>query len=234
MPPLAVQRQIVSVLDKFTQLEAELEAELEARRIQYEYYLRSLLSFDDSRDNVRWLTLGELCNISRGRVISKDYLTENAGEYPVYSSQTENNGVFGRIVTFAYDFESITWTTDGANAGSVFYHKNEKFSITNVCGLLQVKVNDLSTRFLFYALQILTKPHVRAGMGNPKLMSHVMSTIKVPVPTIEEQSRIVGLLDNFDRLVNGISEGLPAELTARREQYEFYRNRLLDFEVVVA
>lgn len=162
--------------------------------------------------------------------MSKDYLTENAGEFPVYSSQTANNGVFGRIKSYDYDFESITWTTDGANAGSVFYHNNEKFSITNVCGLLQVTDKDLSARYLYYALQLLAKPHVNAGMGNPKLMSNVMSAIKVPIPTIEEQVRVIAILDKFDMLVNDISKGLPAEINARRKQYEYYRTKLLTFQ----
>lgn len=228
IPPLKVQREIVNILDKFTQLEAELSAELSARRKQYEYYRNQLFIFDESQ--IRWLELGELCKVSRGRVMSKDYLNDNAGEFPVYSSQTANNGIFGRINSYDYDFESITWTTDGANAGSVFYHNNEKFSITNVCGLLQVKTENLSTRFLYYALQMLTKPHVSAGMGNPKLMSNVMSKIKVPVPSMEEQNRIVNMLDNFDLLVNGISDGLPAEMKARRKQYEYYRTKLLTFQ----
>ncbi|HHW4671156.1 MAG TPA: restriction endonuclease subunit S, partial [Xylella fastidiosa subsp. multiplex] len=140
VPPLEVQRQIVKVLDTFTTLEAELEAELEARRRQYQYYRDALLTFGEGTDaatRVRWVTLGEICQINRGRVMSKDYLRDNVGSYPVYSSQTANDGVFGFIDTFDYDFESITWTTDGANAGSLFYHCDKKFSITNVCGLLR-------------------------------------------------------------------------------------------------
>ena len=82
--------------------------------------------------------------------MSKEYLRDNAGEFPVYSSQTADNGIFGYINTFDYDEESITWTTDGANAGSVFYHINEKFSITNVCGLLRViNKSEINTRFIY-------------------------------------------------------------------------------------
>lgn len=240
IPPLEIQRAIVKVLDSFTQLEAELEAELEARRRQYQYYRDALLSFgeDGSREdaktrkgNVRWATLGEICQINRGRVISKDYLRDHAGPYPVYSSQTANDGVFGFIDTCDYDFESITWTTDGANAGSVFYHRDKQFSITNVCGLLRVLDSDhLSTKFLYYALGQLTKRYVSDGMGNPKLMSNVMSQIRVPVPPLEEQARIVAILDQFDALVNDLASGLPAEIAARRQQYAYYRDRLLSFK----
>jgi len=94
-------------------------------------------------------SIGEICQINRGRVMSKDYLRNNAGEYPVYSSQTVEDGVFGRINTYDYDGEYLTWTTDGANAGSIFY-RNGKFSITNVCGLLKVKVDGINTKFLLF------------------------------------------------------------------------------------
>ena len=111
-------------------------------------------------------SIGEICQINRGRVMSKDYLRNNAGEYPVYSSQTADDGVFGRINTYDYDGEYLTWTTDGAYAGSIFY-RNGKFSITNVCGLLRVKDDDVNTKFLLYVLSIVSKEYVSAGMGNP-------------------------------------------------------------------
>lgn len=100
--------------------------------------------------DVEWKTLSSVDNIvtlNRGRVISKTYLQENVGDYPVYSSQTENNGEIGKIATFDYDKECLTWTTDGANAGTVF-HRSGKFSVTNVCGI--ITINDesyLSYRF---------------------------------------------------------------------------------------
>ncbi len=177
--------------------------------------------------------ISEICQISRGRVMSKDYLKINAGEYPVYSSQTANNGVFGYINTFDYDGEYITWTTDGAYAGSIFY-RNGKFSITNVCGLLKVKVDYVNARFLAYILSTVAKKYVSSGMGNPKIMSNVMARIKVTIPPLEEQERIVSILDNFEALTNDISIGLPAELKARRSQYEYYRGKLLTFNEYVS
>mgnify|MGYP003474952902 FL=1 len=151
------------------------------------------------------------------------------GEYPVYSSQTVNEGVFGRINTYDYNGEYLTWTTDGANAGSIFY-RNGKFSLTNVCGLLKTKVEDVNTKFLSYILATVSKKYVSAGMGNPKLMSNVMANVKVQIPLLAEQNRIVSILEKFDILVNDISVGLPAEITARRSQYEHYRSELLTFK----
>lgn len=171
-----------------------------------------------------------MCRISRGTVISKDYLREHPGEFPVYSPQTLNNGIFGYIDSFAYDFESLTWTTDGANAGSFFYHENEKFTITNVCGLLQVlDPARVSTRFLYYVLSAEAPKHVSAGMGNPKLMAGTMGNIEIGLPSIQKQEEIVSILDKFDSLVNGVTESLPAEIAARRSQYEYYKNKLLAF-----
>ena len=230
VPPLPVQQEIVRILDNFTELTAELKAEIEARRKQYEYYRDWLLSQEELNrlcpDGVEFVTVGEICDITRGRVLSKDYLRDNFGDYPVYSSQTANNGVFGYINTFDYDCESVTWTTDGANAGSVFYHINEKFSITNVCGLLRVKNNELlSTKFLFYVLQVYAKKYVNDGMGNPKLMSNVMAGISVPLPPLPVQQKIVRILDNFTELI----AQLETELEARQKQYEYYRDKLLTF-----
>lgn len=173
-------------------------------------------------NGVKYRTVGDICNICRGVVISKDFIRDNVGAYPVYSSQTENNGELGKINTYSFDGEYLTWTTDGANAGSVFY-RNGKFSVTNVCGVLEMKDNNISAKFLFYVLQTSVKPYVNKGMGNPKLMSNVMARVKVPVPPIEVQEEIVRILDKFTEL----SAELTAELTARKKQYEFYRDKLI-------
>lgn len=148
----------------------------------------------------------------------------------MYSSQTQNQGVFGYINSYGYDCESITWTTDGANAGSVFYHSREKFNITNVCGLLRPASNEVDLRYLFHQLRVLAPKAVNKGMGNPKLMANSMKLISVPIPSLPEQKRIAGILDQMDTLVNDLTSGLPAELEARRKQYAYYRDRLLTFK----
>ena len=176
-------------------------------------------------DGVEYKKLGEVCNLSRGKVYSKSYIEENAGEYPVYSSQTANNGELGRISTYDYDGEYLTWTTDGAYAGTIFYRKG-KFSITNVCGLISIKGDNLHIKFLFYWLIIKAPDYVYRGMGNPKLMSNQMEPIKVPIPPLPVQEEIVRILDNFTEL----QAELQAELQKRLQQYNFYRDNLLSFE----
>ena len=222
IPPLPVQQEIVTILDTFTQLEAELEAELEARKKQYEYYRNELLTFGDE---VEYKRLDEIFTISRGRVISKEYLSQNSGKYPVYSSQTANNGQIGKIATYDYNGEYLTWTTDGANAGTIFY-RNEQFSITNVCGLLKANTINVVPKFAYYVLSVVMKSYVSSGMGNPKLMSNVVAKIQIPIPPLPVQQEIVTILDTFTQL----EAELEAELEARKKQYEYYREKLLSFE----
>ncbi len=179
-------------------------------------------------DGVEYKPLGELCFLSRGKVISKDYLRDHPGIYPVFSSQTADDGVFGRIDSFEYDGEYLTWTTDGANAGSVFF-RSGRFNITNVCGLIKLKLPEIRLRFLFYWLRVVAPSYVNAGMGNPKLMSNVMGTIQCPVPPLPVQEEIVRILDKFTALEAELEAELKAELKARRKQYEFYRDQLLTF-----
>lgn len=233
VPAPDVQVMIAQTLDRYMDLQEALElaldSELELRRSQVQYFRELLLRFDSS--DTPYFQVGEICEVSRGRVISRDYLAEHPGDFPVYSSQTLNGGVFGYIDTFAYDFESITWTTDGANAGSVFYHNNEKFSITNVCGLLKVRdASVVSSRYLFRQLESVAKEHVSAGMGNPKLMAAAMKAIRIPIPSMDEQDRVSNALERLDSLQRDLIDSLSTELAARRKQYEYYRDKLLTFE----
>lgn len=175
--------------------------------------------------------ISDICEITRGIVLSKDYINQHKGEYPVYSSQTENNGCLGKIDSFNFDGEYITWTTDGANAGTVFF-RNGKFSITNVCGLLAVIDDKINVKFLFYVLSIETKKYVNRGMGNAKLMSNVMSKIKVPVPPLPVQEEIVRILDSFTKFNEELIKELTKELINRKKQHEYYRDELLNFDKI--
>lgn len=182
---------------------------------------------------VEWKPLGELAKLRRGRVMSKTYFVDNVGNYPVYSSQTANNGEIGKIDTFDFDGEFISWTTDGANAGTVFY-RTGKFSVTNVCGLIKIENEKvLSHKYLYYWLTTEAKKHVYSGMGNPKLMSHQVEKISVPIPcpdnpikSLEIQFEIVRILDAFTELTTE----LATELNARKKQYNYYKSKLLNFD----
>lgn len=143
-------------------------------------------------------------SIGRGRVISNEEIHKNQGDYPVYSSQTLNDGIMGSLDTYDFDGDYITWTTDGANAGTVFT-RSGKFNCTNVCGTLRaIDSAKTNLRFYTYALSVATSWFVRHDI-NPKLMNNVMGAIKVPVVHEAEQHIIAAFLDyetaRIDRLI---------------------------------
>lgn len=237
LPSLKTQEKIVKILDNFTNYVTELQAELQARAKQYEYYRDLLLSeaylnklnLEEGGGQAE-LRLKDACQIKRGRVISKTYLEQHNGKYPVYSSQTLNNGEIGKIDTYDYDGEFATWTTDGAYAGTVFY-RNGKFSTTNICGVISPKNSSkLLVKFLTYFLQTVTKEYVNDGSGNPKLMSNVISEIKIIIPITKIQEKIINILDKFGYLVDETEGLLSKEIKQRQKQYEYYREKLLTFK----
>jgi restriction endonuclease S subunit len=146
--------------------------------------------------------ISHICALGRGRVISKIEIAENEGEYPVYSSQTENNGVLGYINTYDFEGDYITWTTDGANAGTVF-RRTGRFNCTNVCGTLKSKENNLDLSYLTYALSLETKRYVRLDI-NPKLMNNEMAKIRVLFPPSDEQIAIANFLDQKTAEIDGL------------------------------
>jgi len=224
VPTLSVQTRIVGILDTFTSAIDNLKEQIAQRRKQYEYYRDQLLDLE-GKERVEWKKLGDVANLVRGKVISKDYIRDFGGEFPVYSSQTANDGVLGKINSYMFDGDYLTWTTDGAYAGTIFRRKG-KFSITNVCGLIDISCSNIQQDFLYFWLSKTAKDYVLEGMGNPKLMSNVASTIKIPIPPLQEQQRIVSILDTFEASI----QNLEAQLKEREKQYEYYRNKLLTFE----
>ena len=154
--------------------------------------------------NCKWdmVKIEELCELGRGRVISKQDIEKNKGIYPVYSSQTLNNGILGYISTYDFDGEYVTWTTDGANAGTAFY-RNGKFNCTNVCGTLKAKkLNLINMNYLSRVLNCVSKQYV-VKVGNPKLMNKEVARIEVPLPPLEVQEEIVKELDGYQAVIDG-------------------------------
>ena len=139
--------------------------------------------------------ISEIFKITRGVVIPKTDLLENKTNeylYPVYSSQTSNNGILGYDSKFDFDGKYLTWTTDGANAGKVFY-RNGKFRCTNVCGILYNDKNNYVDELTAELLNYETPKHV-SYVGNPKLMNNVMSEIKIFLPDSNESNRVSKIL----------------------------------------
>lgn len=139
------------------------------------------------------IRVSDICEIGRGRVINKKEIEENFGEYPVYSSQTSNDGIFGFLNTYDFEGEYVTWTTDGIYAGSVFY-RNGKFNCTNVCGTLKSKSKKINMQFLSLCLPLYTSDYV-VKVANPKLMNNVMAGIQIPLPPLDIQQKIVSEIE---------------------------------------
>jgi type I restriction enzyme S subunit len=146
------------------------------------------------------VSIRDLCDLGRGRVISGEEIERHPGTYPVFSSQSKDNGRMGAIDTFDFEGEYVTWTTDGAYAGTVFY-RSGRFNCTNVCGTLSAKDPELSLAFLAYKLATVSKDHV-SYVGNPKLMNGVMASIELLLPkSLPEQRKIAEILTTVDRAI---------------------------------
>ena len=231
IPPLSVQRKLVEILDKFTELEAELEAELDCRKRQYEYYRNKLLAFDmlntppEKLNNVTVIPLEKLCSVLRGKRLTKRELYDK-GDYPVFHGGIDPIGYYSKPNREAHSTMIINV---GASAGTVGYSSREFWSSD---GCFCFSHNEsLNQRYLYYVLQCMEgsiKAKVRKA-GIPTLDNKVIAKIKIPIPPLSEQQRIVSILDKFDTLTSSISEGLPKEIELRRKQYEYYREQLLSF-----
>ena len=149
--------------------------------------------------NDKWTTykIQDIAEIGRGRVISSIEIDRQKHPlYPVYSSQTSNDGIMGYLDNYMFDGEYITWTTDGANAGTVFYRKG-KFNCTNVCGTLKIQPR-FDCYFVSLVLQQATQKYVSSNLANPKLMNNTMASIKIRMPNIETQKQLSEVFQALD------------------------------------
>ena len=219
---LEIQKEIVRILDSFTELTAELTAVLTARKKQYDYYREKLLSFEEG--DVEWKTLGEVVNLQRGRRLVKSQL-EETGKYAVYQNAMTPLGYYHESNVKAY----TTFVICAGAAGEIGFCDVDFWAADDVTCFITPDI--INNRFLYYFLQ--TQTHIinsqvrRASI--PRLSKDVLEKLTIPIPSIAEQARIVSILDKFDTLTTSISEGLPKEIELRKKQYEYYRDMLLSF-----
>ena len=220
IPPLPVQQEIVNILDTFTLLEAELEAELEARKKQYEYYRNELLTFGDE---VEFKELGDVVVITKGKQLNKELLTD-IGPYPAYNGGISYSGFTDN---YNYDENTIIISQGGASAGFVNFITT-KFYANAHCYVVLPNNDVIINRYVYHFLKLnqerLTgKQH---GAGIPALKTSEIATLLIPIPPLPVQQEIVNILDTFTQL----EAELEAELEARKKQYEYYREKLLSFD----
>ena len=216
VPPLPVQSEIVRILDNFTELAAELAAELTARRKQYEHYRDELLTFGD---NVPKATLGEICDFKYGK---GNNIPSEAGEYPVYGC----NGIVS--TTNVFNSEDAPIIGHIGSAGIVNWGAGKHYVTYNgtICKANPEKV---LSKYVYHLLCSLHLERFVKG-SQPFLSYGDFSKEIVSVPTLAEQQRVITLLDHFDTICNDLVSGLPAEIEARQKQYEYYRDKLLTFK----
>ena len=242
VPPLEIQEAIVEILDKFTNLEAELEAELEARTLQYEYYRDSLF---ESLDCPR-VPLGSFARLVRGSGMPKTDFSES-GVGAIHYGQIYTKFGTATAEVIAHVPEDKAKKLAVVNPGDVIV-ANTSENLEDVCKAVAwvgesdivtgghatvIKAPEQNAKFISY--------YMATGQFNKDKRRHAFGTkvidvapknlakIEFPLPPLEEQQRIVDILDRFDSLTTSLSEGLPAELAARRSQYEYYRDQLLTF-----
>ena len=157
----------------------------------------------------------DIANLGRGRVINTDEInSQRSPIYPVYSSQTSNNGIMGYLDQYDFEGEYITWTTDGANAGTVFY-RNGRFNCTNVCGTLKLTV-DFDYYITALSIQMVTEKYVSKNLANPKLMNNVMAEIEIFMPDIQTQKSLSSLFISLDKKIESAGELLSCFVSEKK------------------
>lgn len=227
LPPLEIQNEIVRILDAFTAHTAELQAELQARKEQYEYYRNKLFTFDENDEGVKWMKLNEFAEIGTGSSNTQDELSD--GLYPFF--------VRSQIVRskneYEFDETAIITSGDSVGVGKIFHYVEGKYALHQRAYRIHILDNTVMPKFFFYYMRSEFYNYITKNAFSSSVTSirkPMLLNFPVPLPPLSEQQRIVSILDKFESLVNDLSEGLPAEIAAVQEQYEYYRNKLLTFK----
>ena len=228
VPPIKIQDKIVQILDKFTNYVTELTSELTSRKKQYSFYRDKLLLFEDDVYQVEWKTLGEVAeNLDNMRKpVAKG--GRSLGIYPYYGA----SGIVDYVDSFIFDGDYLLISEDGANLVArktpIAFSISGKTWVNNHAHVLKFD-NIINQKFVNYYLNYLDLSPYITGAAQPKLNQQNLNNIKIPYPSLETQSRIVQVLDNFDMVCNDLNIGLPKEIELRQKQYEYFRENLLTF-----
>ena len=241
LPPMEVQREIVRILDSFTLLTEELTEELTARKKQYEFYRDFLLSFDELDKNgggCELKMLGDIGEVRMCKRILKEQTSVN-GEVPFYKIGTFGKEADAYISKELFDeyrskysypkIGEVLISASGTIGRAVIFNGNDAYFQDSNIVWIENDEGQVLNRYLFYFYQIADW-NIAEGGTIKRLYNDNLKKIKIPVPSLQTQQKVVDILDKFDTLVNSITEGLPREIELRRKQYEHYRELLLNFK----
>ena len=220
IPPLEIQEKIVQILDKFTDYVTELTSELTSRKKQYSYYRDKLLSFEDEVYHVEWKILKDVAKLKNG----KDWKAIPNGEIPVYGS----GGEMGEFVAdYSYDKPTVLIPRKGS-ISNLFYLEKAFWNVDTIY-YTEIDETKIIPKYFYYYLTTVNLEEMSTNPTRPSLTQAILDKIKIPVPSLEIQYRIVQVLDNFDMICNDLNIGLPKEIELRQKQYEYFREKLLTF-----
>ena len=223
VPPLGIQREIVRILDNFTNLTAELTAELTARKAQYSYYRDKLLSYTSTTQMEK---LGDTCEMKAGKAIASGLISDECtAETPIKCYG--GNGVRGYVKNANENGSYPIIGRQGALCGNVKYAEGQ-FYATEHAVVVKPK-EKYNPRFLYHLLTNMNLNQYKSAGALPGLAVKNIAELVAPVPPLNVQNRIVNVLDNFEKICSDLNIGLPAEIEARQKQYEYYRDKLLTF-----
>lgn len=244
IPPLDVQYEIVRILDNFSELITNLTIELTARKKQYEYYKSRIIRFDNTFPLV---TLEEICLVQSGGTPSKvksEYWNDGSIKW-LGSTVCQNKKSVSEVTSYINDLglrnsssrimrkETTLIALVGATIGKVAFLPFDAAINQNIAGIYPKDTQKILPSYIYYACSMLYNDFLKLSQGKLAMANiSFVRGLKIPIPSTQEQARIVSIFDNFELLINDDKNGIPAEIAARQKQYEYYRDKLLTFKEV--
>ena len=249
IPPLEIQEKIVQILDKMTEYVTELTSELTSRKKQYSFYRDKLLSFEDEVYQVEWKTLGEVATVTKlagyeftkyvnysstGEIIALRALNVKKGRLVLDDVKYIDNSEFSKLNRSKLQIGDMLFTYVGTVGEVALIDKDDTYYLAPNVAMVRLNTNTIIAKYLMYYCQsnVFVYNQIERLMEASSMKNLTMEKIrkfKIPIPSLEIQSRIVQVLDNFDKVCNDLNIGLPKEIELRQKQYEYFREKLLTF-----
>lgn len=230
LPPLEIQQEIVHILDNLTdiieKLKTKLQEEITARKKQYEYYCKEIFLFKNNKD-IKWVRLSEIADIGTGSSNTKEGV--EVGKYPFFVRSQEVR----RKNEFEFDETAIITAGDGVGVGKVFHYVEGKYALHQRAYRIHINSNIVIDKYFYYYMKGTFLTYIEKMAVNSSVTSirrKMLDDYQVPITSLEEQRKIIDILDMIEQQYNNISETLRVEIKARQKQYEYYRDKIFSFK----